>query len=180
MDDELPPLHISPQAWANTPLEVRLALQEVVALARELSIKVRDLEARVSQNSTNSSNPPSSDPPQAPSKPAKVPRGRKRGAQNGHHAHQRPLAPPESVTTPVSLHPTSCPHCAACLPANLPDARPLRRRQVWDLPVVVPEITEYQQHTVLCPGCAALVTAPLPSSLPPTAFGPRLTWTAPL
>jgi hypothetical protein len=51
------------------------------AHAAALEQGVRDLEAQLRQNSSNSSRPPSSDPPQAPQRPRKPPTGRKPGGQ---------------------------------------------------------------------------------------------------
>ncbi len=57
----------------------------------------------------------------------------------------------------------------------MPDAAPLRRTQKWELPPIVPIITEYRQHTLCCPQCRELVTTPLPPDAPPGTFGPRAT-----
>lgn len=175
MEEEQPPLNISPSDWAATPVAVRLTLLDVCELVRELTARVRDLEARVQQNSHNSSNPPSSDPPSAPAKPEKVARGRPRGGQKGHAAQQRALVPVEQVEHIVALYPDCCPDCATPLSASLADAAPVRRSQVWEVPPIAAEITEYQQHTLCCPHCQELVEAPLPADAPPGAFGPRLT-----
>src|SRR4051812_41284667 len=62
-----------------------------------LHARVRELEVQLSQNSTNSSRPPSSDPPQAPTRPKAPPSGRKRGGQLGHRGACRALLPVEQV-----------------------------------------------------------------------------------
>ena len=175
MEEEQPPLNISPSDWAATPVAVRLTLLELCQMLRELTARVRDLEARVQQNSHNSSNPPSSDPPSAQTKPEKVAGGRPRGAQKGHAAQQRALVPVEQVEHVVALYPDCCPDCATPLSASFADAAPVRRSQVWELPPIVAQVTEYQQHTLSCPDCQELVEAPLPADAPPGAFGPRLT-----
>lgn len=69
-------------------------LRGVVA---RLETQVQELEARLGQNSSNSSQPPAADPPQAPPRPPQPASGRRRGAQPGHPAHQRSLLPPEQV-----------------------------------------------------------------------------------
>jgi transposase len=74
----------------------------------------------------------------------------------------------------VPHHPSICPQCQHGLPADLPDAAPLRRQQVWEIPPIEPFVTEHQYHTVCCPQCAALVTAERPPEVPPGAFGPRV------
>src|SRR5262249_56214539 len=93
-------------------------LEELATLRLEnaaLHERVRELEARLGQNSTNSSRPPSSDPPQAAAKRRPPPTGRKRGGQPGHRGACRALLPVAEV-----------PHRIAALPeAPPPSARPL-------------------------------------------------------
>src|SRR3954453_20896589 len=72
---------------------LRAALGRVAALEQ----RVRELEARLNQNSSNSSKPPSSDPPSAPGRQPNPPTGRKRGGQPGHEGHRRTRLPPERV-----------------------------------------------------------------------------------
>jgi transposase len=74
----------------------------------------------VNQTSCNSSKPPSSDPPSASPSPARVPRGRWRGAQFGHAPQQRPLVRPDQVEEIVVLRPTRCPVCHTTLEPDLP------------------------------------------------------------
>ena len=63
----------------------------------QLEAEVRELTARLNQNSQNSSKPPSSDGPHVKRKPPKPPSGRKPGGQPGHTPHQRALVPVEEV-----------------------------------------------------------------------------------
>jgi transposase len=61
-------------------------VREVKSLREENTIlkeKVRDLTARINQDSSNSSKPPSSDKPWKDRRPSK-PTGKSRGAQPGH------------------------------------------------------------------------------------------------
>jgi transposase len=175
-------LGVSPDDWAKTPESVQLALLSLLdivrsqsARLRELETVVRELQAKLGQTSRTSSKPPSSDPPSTPPPPPRTPRGRKAGGQLGHEGHQRPLVPPEAVTEAIELLPQHCPSCQSALSADLPDAGPLRRTQVWELPPIEPLIIEYRQHTVCCPRCQQFVTAELPAAAPPGAFGPRAT-----
>jgi transposase len=174
MQDDRPPL-VSAADWAKTPPAVRAAYLELVQMIRDLSTEVQELRARLTQTSRNSSQPPSADPPSAPPPPARVPRGRSRGAQSGHARQQRPLVPPDQVDEIVVLRPTRCPVCDTTLPPSLPDALPVERHQVWELPPITCMITEYQQHTLCCPSCQQLLIKALPEEAPPGAFGPRLT-----
>ena len=169
MDEPQRPAELSEEAWQATPPDVRQFIALLVA-------KLAALEARLNQNSQNSSKPPSSDPPFVPPRPAKTPRGKpkSKGAQPGHPDQQRELVPTENVTRVVALHPTGCPSCQLPFPELLPTLGPPRRQQVWDLPVIVPEVTEYQYFSVCCPCCKGWVTAPRPDDIPPGAFGPRV------
>ncbi len=175
-------LGVSPEDWAKTPQSVQLALLSLLDIVRSQSARLREhetllreLQAKLGQNSRNSSQPPSSDPPSTPPPPPRTPRGRKAGGQSGHEGHQRPLVPPEQVTEVVELTPQHCPSCQSLLPADLPDAQEPRRTQVWELPPIEPLIIEYRQHTVCCPHCQQLATAELPEDVPPGAFGSRAT-----
>jgi transposase len=175
-------LGVSPDDWAKMPEAGQLALLSLLdivrsqsARLRELETLVRELQAKLGQSSRTSSKPPSSDPPSTPPAPPRPSRGRKAGGQSGHQGHHRPLVPPEAVTQPIELAPQHCPCCQSALPDDLPDAQPLRRTQVWEVPPIEPIIIEYRQHTVCCPHCQQLVTAELPADAPPGAFGPRAT-----
>src|SRR5829696_4967587 len=110
-----------------------------------LQERIRELEARLSQNSSNSSRPPSSDPPQAPVRPKAPPAGRKRGGQPGHRGAFRALLPVEQVDEIVVVVPEFCRHCEQ----PFPTATGRRRGRVWRhqvvelLPLAV-QVTEYQ------------------------------------
>jgi transposase len=84
-----------PELSATTPAPDHAPLLEQMAMLRlenaalraqnaVLQQRICELEARLGQNSSNSSRPPSSDPPQAPPKRPVVPSGRQRGGQPGH------------------------------------------------------------------------------------------------
>src|SRR5213592_1609513 len=101
--------------------DLAACLEQVAALRRKnaalcaenvaLQERVRELEARLGQNSTNSSRPPSSDPPQAPARPKAPPTGRKRGGQPGHHGAYRGVLPVAQMDEIVAVEPERCRHC---------------------------------------------------------------------
>lgn len=172
MDELLPPPEGVPSdEWATWPVAARVMITALLRQVNTLTARVHELEQRLNQTSQNSSKPPSSDPPSAPPRPPKVPRGRKAGGQPGHAGHTRERREPDTI---VPLHPTACPSCHTPLDPALPDVVPPRVTQVWELPVIRPQITDYVQHTVCCPTCAATVTAPAPLEAA-TGYGPRLT-----
>ena len=121
------------------------AVQELRAENAALRERVRELEARLGQDSSNSSRPPSSDPPQAKRRPPAPPSGRARGGQPGHVAHQRALVPAERVDQVVEHRPTTCAHCAAPLPvAGRSDGPDYLRHQVTEVPPVRAVVTEHR------------------------------------
>lgn len=83
----MPPAGLTPEEWAATPPRVQALVRSLLAAQAavettllatqtrqdELLAKVAALEARLNQNSQNSSKPPSSDPPSAPPRPVKTP-----------------------------------------------------------------------------------------------------------
>src|SRR4051794_23196174 len=95
-------------------LETRAAKSE--ALAKELMKRVKELEAKLGRNSSNSSVPPSANPLAAPKPPAKEPSGRKAGGQPGHAPHTRDRLPPELVTHTKNFIPKTCEKCQHPLP----------------------------------------------------------------
>ena len=167
-DDDSPPL-VSAADWAHTPPDVKRAFLTLVDMVRDLSARVRDLEAQLKQTSPHTSKPPSSDPPSAPPAPARVLRGKPKGAQIGHPDQQRPL------DELIVCQPQRCPDCLSALTPDLPDALPPVRAQVWEMPPICARVSEYQCRTVSCPTCAQLVIGVPPAEVPPGAFGPRLT-----
>src|SRR5256885_1965238 len=102
--------------WSTVPPEAQAAILALVDSFKEriaeLEHRVAQLEARLNQNSTNSSKPPSSDPIGLKRKPPAPPTGRKRGGQPGHAKAQRPLVPPEKLHSSTDCRPTSCRRCA--------------------------------------------------------------------
>ena len=137
----------------------------------QLKATIVKLEARLNQNSRNSSKPPSSNPPWTRPSSKKTSSGKKPGGQPGHEAHQRELVPPENVNEIFPIKPDQCRGCGAPLTGE--DEHP-HRHQVTEIPQVQPHITEYQLHTLACPQCHIETTALLPEGIPPGAFGPHL------
>jgi transposase len=154
---------------------LQVVCAELAALRAEnarLQARVQELEARLGQNSTNSSRPPSSDPPETPPRPPGPPRGRKRGGPPGHPPHQRALVPPEHVDQIIAHWPTHCRRCQTPL-APLAAGEPVRH-QVTELPPVRAVVTEHQLQHVQCAACGTTTCAVLPAEVPAGAFGPRL------
>ena len=141
----------------------------MLAIVAALRGRVAELEARLGQNSSNSSKPPSTDPPGALKHEGK-PTGRQRGGQPGHKHHKRELLPPEQVSEVVEVVPNHCHRCNAQLTGR--DAEP-RRTQVIEVPPGRPHVTEYREHQLCWDKCGALTCGELPPEAGAT-FGPRL------
>ena len=142
----------------------------VRAYIRYLEGRLADLEAKLTQNSSNSSNPPSSDGPQGKPAPPKTPSGKRRGGQPGHRKHERVILPPDQV---VDHKPTRCRGCAARLTGD--DPHPTVD-QVFDLPDRLRHVVHHRRHTLACPCCGTRTTAP-PVPQAASGFGPKLTAT---
>ena len=168
-----PPL--PPQVWETLTPEAQAAVLALVCRLEqqvtELKQQVRDLKARLDQNSTNSSKPPSSDPIGVKRKPPVPPSKKRRGGQEGHPRRLRALVPPERVASVTECKPAQCRRCRHPLVGD--DAEPLRH-QVAELPPVEPEVHEYRLHRLPCPHCSTITCGALPDGVPRTAFGPRL------
>jgi transposase len=179
-------LPLAPEPWATVSAPEPVPLLEQLATLRlenaalrvenaALQDRVRELEARLGQNSANSSRPPSSDPPQAPVRPKAPPSGRKRGGQPGHRGAFRALLPVEQVDEVVVVVPEDCRHCGQPLPET-----PARRGRVWrhqvvELLLLAVRVTEYQMAVRRCAACGRRTRAQLPPGVPWRPFGPRLT-----
>ena len=162
---------------ANRSLQVQLddaqaLIGQQSEQIRQLQQQLKDTTAKLNTNSSNSSLPPSADPfrgKRRPPRPPNQPR-KKRGGQPGHPRHQRLLVPPDQVGQTIPCIPDACRRCGRPLTGN--DANPLRH-QVAELPVVVPDVVEYQLHRLTCPCCHISTCGTLPPDVK-GHFGPRL------
>lgn len=157
-------------------LEAKVAALEglnerLLVMVELLQAQVEELRAQIGKNSSNSSKPPSSD---GLSKPA--PRslrgrsGRKPGGQKGHPGSA--LMQVDDPKRTERHEPVCCRGCQAPLGA----AREVgvERRQVFDLPEIVPVVTEHQLVKRRCE-CGVTTTAAPPSGAQaPVQYGPNI------
>jgi transposase len=162
------PASIPQHIWDTLSEEARAAIGAVIGC---LENRIAELEARINQNSTNSSKPPSSDPIGVKRKPPVPPSKKRRGGQKGHPRRLRELVPPERVASATDCKPAECRRCGHGLGGE--DAEPLRH-QVAELPPIEPVVHEYRPRRLCCPRCNAVTCGALPVGVPGTAFGPRL------
>jgi transposase len=164
------PPSLPPALFGTLPAVVQVYIRTLESLAggvESLTARVAELEARLNQNSSNSSKPPSSDPPSAKPAPTKPPSGKKRGGQPGHPKHERTILPPDEI------HDHKPSHCSGCRhPLSGDDPQPWIE-QVIDLPEKLRHVIHHRRHTLTCPGCQATTTA-LSGPEAAWGFGPKL------
>jgi transposase len=154
--------------WDKIPPDAQAA---ILALVQSFEQRIAALEARINQNSSNSSRPPSTEPLHVKRQPPRPASGKRRGGQAGHERHTRELVPPERLTSAIEIRPPTCTGCGHALDGQDPEPC---RHQVAELPEVRPEVIEYRLHRLTCPGCGVATRAELPTGVPRGAFGPRL------
>jgi transposase len=147
---------------------IRLLLAKIAKLESQIEELRRQMKVKTPQNS---SLPPSTQHPHAKPQRKKRKSKKKRGGQPGHEKHQRPLIPTEDCDHVEPLKPTECRRCGEQLSGSDPD--PLRH-QVWELPEIKPQVTEYQRHRLACPCCGETTCGELPPGVPQGQSGPRL------
>jgi transposase len=161
--------------WEIVPSDAQAAILAAWDAMRQrlaqLEQRVRDLEARLKLNSTNSSKPPSSDPIGLKRKPPKPKGRRKRGGQPGHRKATRALVPPERLRSSTDCKPEACRRCGEALHGD--DPTPLIQ-QVAELPRIEPIVDEYRLHRLGCPRCGVTTCATPPEGVPAGSFGPYL------
>jgi transposase len=151
------------------------ALTATVAQLQATLAQVQAQLAAARKDSSTSSKPPSSDLVKPP-KPAPPPGQdrRPRGGQPGHPKHQRPLVPPELLTTPAHEYlPEICPDCGTGLHPAALDPRVVQQVEITAVPIL---IEEHRSHPGWCPCCRKLHYAALPAVVERGGLaGPRLT-----
>lgn len=121
---------------------IELALN---SMGYEMGDKHVKQEKEVKLDSHNSHLPPSTDIVKHPKK-ARPKSGRKRGGQPGHKGHFKPMT--DSPDKIIDLYPSFCQSCGQSL-AGL-SSIVSARRQVVDIPPVIPSVTEYRQNKITC------------------------------
>jgi transposase len=155
----------------ETVEELRAENTELKTLVTKLLARVDDLEARLRQDSGNSSKPPSSDLGRK-RKPPVEPSGRKRGGQPGHGGKTRELVPEAEVDEVVDLDPAQCENCQE----SLGEAPRLDAfiRQVCETPEFKAFVRQFNLWRKACPKCGHINRGKLPTGVPAGAFGPRI------
>jgi transposase len=166
-------LPFTEQDWEQTPPAVQAYVHtlhdELSHLRHEmeqLQERIEHLEARLKQNSTTSSRPPSSDSPyKKPRRRSGSKRSRKGGGKPGHPGHRQVLLAPTSVE---ELRPDAC----VCGSGELGVLSPYDTHQVIELPRIEMEVNHWVLYQGQCVACGRWCKAPVPAEQT-TGYGPR-------
>ena len=141
----------------------KLSSDEKDMLIVTLLERIEELERRLGLNSTNSGKPPASDGLKKPGRVTNLREktGRQAGGQRGHEGTTlRQVATPDKV---IEHFPPICGGCGNGLsPAH---ATGHQKRQVFDLPQPVVEVTEHRAHSCWCPRCGSETQAAFPADV---------------
>ena len=145
-------------------------IESLLEIIERLEARIRELEQRLNQNSSNSSKPPSSDGLTKPSRTSSLRENgkNKSGGQPGHKGETlKQTEKPDIIKTHVL---TTCPDCQhSLLPSPLLG---IVKRQVFDIPAPKIEITEHQAEVKYCACCNKPVTAEFPAGVrAPVQYG---------
>lgn len=141
----------------------------------EANARIKQLEGQASKDSHNSSKPPSTNgfkEPMRKTQSLRAKSGKKSGGQPGHPG--RTLMMVEQPDQTILLTPEQCQHCQQKLSEGWLCRR--ERVQVFDLPTVHLQVTEYHVEVKGCPCCQAETRADLPDglTLASAQYGPNV------
>jgi transposase len=159
-------LPLDSTSWEQTPPVVRQVVIQLLASIQQQAGQIAALEARLSQNSSNSDRPPSSDPPYA-KRSARSGRQGRPGAKPGHPGHRQVLLAPTEV---IAVNPRAC----ACGQQAFPETTSYYTHQIIELPEIQMQVKHVVLHEARCLQCGRRVKAPLPEEYR-YGYGPRLT-----
>ena len=170
--------------FLTKPDSVLAVLNNLVKTVNHLEKQVKQLAQRnhlledsKSLNSSNSSIPPSADGfrRQHKTKSLRKKSNRKQGGQKGHKGSTLQMADNPDKVKILKLH--KCPNCSKSL-KNSP-ALDLDKRQVYDIPQIKVEVTEYQAEIKKCPQCNHISKADFPKGIThKTQYGSQIKTTA--
>ena len=137
-------------------------IAELEAALASMAQENADLRRQLAKNSSNSSKPPSSDGLKKPApRSLRGKSGKKSGGQAGHRGDTlRQKAKPDFVHRHEAV---SCGACQYGLTVGM--IKGVERRQVFDIPVPRPEVTEHQAAIYCCGHCRATTTATFPDGV---------------
>jgi transposase len=154
--------------------EVVAYIESLESQINELNERLQILEARLNQNSRNSSKPPSTDfsVKQKPNpKSRRKKSGKKPGGQEGHSGTTLNMV---NKPDEVIEHPLSCCEECGCILENI-EVEAYEIRQIFDIPPVNLIVTEHRGQIKTCTQCGKLNKAFFPESVKyPVQYGPNI------
>jgi transposase len=161
-----------PAPKAKTLEEAQQTIDTLWSALGEAMKRIEQLEEQLRIDSRDSSKAPSSDSPEQRGKrPKKRRTGKSQGAQPGHPKHERALLPESEVDQIERFYPEGACSCGHAL--TIADEASVRH-QVFDLPEVRYQVTEYQLYSGYCPACHQHTSARLPDWVPSGQMGAGL------
>src|SRR5947209_1762097 len=165
--------HLEGQVAEQQALHTSLA--QALERLDQAHARIKHLEGQAAKDSHNSSKPPSTDGFKEPIRKTASLReksGKKSGGQPGHPGNTLRMV--EQPDHTVLLTPHRCEHCHQDLSQASLSRK--ERVQVFDLPSVRLQVTEYQVEVKACPCCQAETRAELPDglTLASAQYGPNV------
>ncbi len=165
-------LQFDKEALVELLLTALARIDELEQQVAQQNERLQKLEDRLAKNSHNSGKPPSSDGVKKPkTRSLRRASGRSQGGQKGHQGHTLEMVADPHYEEVQRL--TTCPHCAHDLSQEPVIGH--EKRQLFDLPPMEIEVTEYQAEIKQCPRCRQQAKATFPDTITaPVQYGPRL------
>ena len=162
---------LSGEVFDSLPGSIRSYIRYLETTVQQLQVRVRDLEAKLSKDSSNSSKPPSSDGlKKKKTKSQRCKSEKKPGAQQGHIG--KGLSQVQNPDLIVTHAPINCQGCGSSL--NYIEGFCAESRQVFDIPQPKIEITEHRVLEKVCPCCGGHNKATFPENIKgPVQYGER-------
>jgi len=134
------------------------------------SDRITELEARLNMNSSNSSKPPSSDGLGKKPINSRKKGSKPSGGQVGHGGRTLyKVEKPDFVVDEKLPETCECGHDLSNV------ERTTKSRQVFDVPKVFVQVTEYTSCEAVCPGCGKVHRTEFPQNVTqPTQYGPNM------
>ena len=146
----------------NKECPVIEVLKTALLQIAKLEARVKELEEKLNTNSSNSSKPPSTDGLKRNTTVSlREKSGKKSGGQAGHQGNTLKM-----VEIPDKIIPLNVSRCYCC-GENLYDTveHSTEKRQVFDIPKITIEVTEYRAFSKVCSKCNSVTKATFPAGV---------------
>lgn len=162
---------ISGAAFDALPESIQSYIQFLEKVIQQQQTQIRELEARLAKDSSNSSKPPSSDGLKRKPKSLRKKSGKKAGGQPGRIG--KGLAQVNNPNSVVTHTPANCNGCGADL--SEVEGSCAEQRQVFDIPQPKVNVTEHRALEKQCPCCGEATRASFPENIRgPVQYGDRI------